>query len=72
MHYRLSRSLWVLGPVLYLAGAHLHAELLVRLGALGTLMGLFYGYWPRTSRRTVQVSLDTAMATSVPTGPPLS
>jgi hypothetical protein len=75
MHYRFLRSLWVLGPALYLAGVHLGTGWLVRVGALGTLIGLFYGYWPRparSSRRTRQAPLESRMTASLPNGPPRS
>jgi hypothetical protein len=52
MRNRLSRSLWVLGPILYVVGSARHAGLLGDFGAFWTVAGLFYGYWPRTTSRT--------------------
>ncbi len=51
------RSLWVLGPVIFLGGSRLHIHALAVGGALGTVIGLFYGYWPRSRKRRARADL---------------
>jgi hypothetical protein len=46
-----SRSIWVLGVIVFFGGEWLHVHALSFFAALGTVAGLFYGYWPRTRKR---------------------
>jgi len=71
MRGRLWRSLWVVGPIIYAAGLRFHVAPLEHAGAAFTVLGLFYGYWPRPRgrRRPGRPAAERGPTVSAPASP---